>query len=225
MGSGDQRGRDRSVDRRHRGERVHAAGEEDFGLEHIAHTAGDPLVEQDIGDRIGGIAFGEGQQAIDAHPLIGVRSSEIGAETGQRVRCDVRVGAVTLDFGGTETHRFPGIGDDHHSSVASRHPPALTGSVQVPRTDHPHVRSNRDSVAPRDLQVFSVAGHGVDRRSDSGLQPDQTGSVERQHLAADQRSSQRRGAPIDRVALGHGPQSGSSWAEVVTERHIRCRNR
>ena len=118
--------------------------------------------------------------------------------------------AVRLDDGSVEAHGAPPVDLDERPQVVVRTLPALALAVEVPQPAHAHVGVQDDAVVPLDLEVLAVALDRLDHPPGPGRDPDEPRRLEPDHLLVDQRRPQRRGRPVDGVALRHCTAHGRS---------------
>lgn len=113
------------------------------------------------------------------------------------------VGAVGFGNWSIETNGHPIDGFNYHTRHTMRLTPTLAASVQVPASDHSHVRVEHDVIVPRDLEVLAVRIDRLDRPTQSRGRTGQPWRFEPHHLLADEGRPQCGCGSVNRVSLWH----------------------
>ena len=111
-----------------------------------------------------------------------------------------------LDLGGVEADRDRAIDFQHEPCPTGRPPPALAGSIAVPRAVHPQVGTQLEAAVEPDQQVLALRLDRVNPLPDDTLDlRDRPGSlgVGREHVPADEVGTEASRRSEERVAFRH----------------------
>jgi hypothetical protein len=119
-----------------RREGIESGDEQDLGLQHVADSGHDTLIEQDVANRIGVVRA----DAACHFAAIERRIEKVGPERLQlfvtrELPGRQQLGDRHVEPDGHGVHR-----PDDHPHVARRALPARPGGIDVPAAVHPHVR-------------------------------------------------------------------------------------
>ena len=177
------------------------AGEADLALVHVAHPAGDALVEQHVADGRGGI--GQGRHAGDALVEVGVGATQVRTEVSDR-RCALEDRGRRV-----EAHRLDTRHLDPRPHAMARPAPRLARRVPLPAAVHLEVGPQRRAVGEPDQQVLAGRVDGLDegpRRRRPRASPRRSGHLDLHHRLTGEHVAQLCSQPMDRVTLGHPPR-------------------